>query len=47
MGLVEVMAVRQSVTEKLKAQDQMAWVRVMNNIRPCSEKIVLKEIIYR
>ena len=33
-------------TEKLKMQDQMAWVRRMNNIRACVEEIVVKKIVY-
>ena len=32
--------------EQLKAQDQMAWVRAMNNIRNRAEEIVLNELIY-
>lgn len=36
----------EGVTEELKAQDQMAWVGAMNNIRSRAEEIVLKEIIY-
>ena len=32
--------------EGLKAQDQMAWVKAMNNIRNRAEEIVLKELIY-
>ena len=45
--LVEQMKERQGVTEELKMQDQMVWVRRMNNIRACAEEIVLKEIVYR
>lgn len=44
--LVEQMAKQEGVTEQLKAQDQMLWVRRMNNIRNAAEKIVLNEIIY-
>lgn len=44
--LVRQMAERQGVTEQLKADDQMAWVGAMNNIRACTEEIVLKEIVY-
>ena len=44
--LVEQMADRESVNEKLKASDQMRWVRRMNNIRNAAEEIVLNEIIY-
>ena len=45
--LVEQMKEKQGVTEELKMQNQMAWVRGMNNIRACAEEIVLKEIVYR
>ena len=44
--LVEQMAKQEGVTEKLKAQDQMLWVRKMNNIRNAAEEIVLNEIVY-
>lgn len=37
---------KESITEELKAQDQMTWVRAMNNIRNRAEEIVLKELIY-
>lgn len=40
------MAKREGVTEQLKAQDQMLWVRKMNNIRNVAEEIVLKEAVY-
>ena len=32
--------------EALKAADQMAWVRRMNNIRNRAEEVVLNEIVY-
>ena len=44
--LVEQMAKQEGVTEQLKAQDQMLWVRRMNNIRARAEEIVREEIIY-
>lgn len=43
---VEQMAQRQGVTEQFKANDQMAWVGRMNNIRASATEIVNKEIIY-
>lgn len=45
--IVEHMKVVRGITEKLKAQDQMAWVGAVNNIRNCAEEMVLREIIYR
>ena len=44
--LVGQMADREGVNEQLKAQDQMRWVRLMNNIRNAAEELVLNEIIY-
>ena len=44
--LMEQMAEKQDVTEELKAQDQMKWVRLMNNIKASAEEIVLKNTIY-
>lgn len=44
--LVKQMAEKQGVTEELKASDQMAWVRAMNNIRACANEIVLSKLIY-
>ena len=44
--LVEQMVERESVTEQLKEQDQMLWVRRMNNIRGVAEEIVLGELVY-
>ena len=44
--LVEQMAKREGVTEQLKAQDQMLWVRRTNNIMTRAEEIVRAEIIY-
>ena len=44
--LVEQMAKQEGVTEQLKGQDQILWVRRMNNIRARAEEIVRKEIIY-
>lgn len=34
------------INELLKVQDQMAWVKAMNNIRNRTEEIVLQELIY-
>lgn len=39
------MAQAEGVTEQLKADDQMAWVQHMNNIRNRAEKIVRLELI--
>lgn len=44
--LIGEIAKREGVTERLKAEDQMAWVGAMNNIRDRVREIVLKEVIY-
>ena len=44
--LVEQMAEQWGVTEKLKMQDQMEWVRRMNNIQATAEEIAHKNIIF-
>ena len=44
--LVKHMAEREGVTEQLKAENQMAWVQKMNNIRNRATEIVNSELIY-
>ncbi len=44
--LVNQLAEKESVTEQLKAENQMLWVRKMNNIRNSAEEIVNAELIY-
>ena len=44
--IIKQMAKSQSITEALKAQNQLAWVGAMNNIRSAAEEIVLSELIY-
>lgn len=44
--LVRQMAEKQGVTEAMKADDQMAWVQRMNNIRSSAIETVNKERIY-
>ena len=45
--LTSQMAAWEGVTEALKAEDPMAWVGRMENIRSRAEEIVLQELIYR
>lgn len=40
-------AVAEGVTEKLKANDQLAWVQKMNNVRSRVNEIVNAELIYQ
>lgn len=42
--LIEQMAQAQGITEQLKAENQMAWVGAMNNIRSAAEELVLRTI---
>ena len=44
--LVTQLAEKEGTNDCLKAQDQIAWVRAMNNIHNRAEEIVLKEMIY-
>ena len=44
--LVKQMADCEDITEQLKAENQMEWVRQMNNIRIRANEIVLRELIY-
>lgn len=44
--LVKEMAEQEGVTEKLKAEDQMRWVGMMNNIRNSAAEIVNSELIF-
>ena len=44
--LVKQMADREDITDQLKAENQMEWVRQMNNIRIRANEIVLRELIY-
>ena len=40
------MAKQEGVTEAFKADDQMEWIRRMNNIHSRAEEIVLFELVY-
>ena len=43
---VTQLAEKEGINERLKSQDQLAWVSAMNSIRNRAEEIVLKELIY-
>lgn len=45
--LVEQMAERENITEKLKAENTALWIGRMNNIRACVTEIIEKEILYK
>ena len=40
------LAQQENVTEQLKAENQLEWIRRMNNIRNRAEEIILHELIY-
>ncbi len=44
--LIKDMAIKQGITEELKAKDQMAWVGAMNNIALSAEEFVLRDFVY-
>ena len=44
--LIKEMADRQSVTEKLKAENLMEWVGRMGNIQACAREVINSELIY-
>ena len=44
--LVKQLAEKENVTEKLKAENQMEWVRKMNNIRNKAMETVNTEMIF-
>ena len=44
--IMRQLAESEGVNERLKAEDQMAWVRQMNNIKARAEEIVLRELVY-
>lgn len=44
--LIKQQAKRQNVDEKLKENDQLKWVGMMNNIKNCAEEIVINELIF-
>ena len=44
--IVQSLAKRNGVTEKLKAENQMEWVRQMNACKAQAEEIVKAKLIY-
>ena len=44
--IVPTIATQEGVTEALKADDQMEWVRRMNSIRNRAEEIILREVVF-
>ena len=46
LRLVKELAEKEGVTEQLKAADQMAWVRRLNNIREQAAEVVNAELVF-
>lgn len=44
--LIPLLAKQQGVTEQLKAENQLKWVGLMNNIKAQAEEIIYAEIVY-
>ena len=44
--MIDQIKVTEGVTEELKADDPMAWVGSMNNIRTRAEELIREELIY-
>ena len=44
--LVAQLVGEEEISEQLKAQNQMAWVRAMNSIRNRAEEVINAEVIY-
>lgn len=44
--IIQQMTEAQGITETLKSNNQMAWIRKMNSIRNTVEEIIQAEIIY-
>lgn len=44
--LIKQQAKRQNVDQKLKENDQLKWVGMMNNIKNSAEEIVMNELIF-
>ena len=45
-AIISSLARSQNVDEKLKANNQMEWVMLMNNFKNSAEETVLNELIY-
>ena len=45
--IISQMKEAEGITEELKSQDQIAWVRTMNSIRNQAEEIIQNEIVLR
>lgn len=44
--LILLLAEKQGVTEKLKAENQLKWIGLMNNVKEQVEEFVLRDFVY-
>ena len=44
--LMKQFAEQENITEELKANNQLEWVKLMNNYKNTAEEIILNELIY-
>jgi len=44
--ITKAMAVKEGITEELKANDPMKWTGLMNSIRSAAEETIFEELIY-
>ena len=44
--IIKQMKQAQGVTEQLKSNDMMKWVRMVTNIYACADEIIKSELIY-
>ena len=44
--IMNQMAQKEGVTEQMKAEDMMKWVRLMNSLRSSAQEIVKAEVIF-
>lgn len=44
--IVSQMADAEGVTEKMKADDPIRWIGLMNNFRNSAEELILSELVY-
>ena len=45
--LISLLAKKQGVTEKFKAENQLKWVGLMNKIKAQAEEFVCRDIVYK
>ena len=46
-SLINSLKAKEKVDEKLKAEDSIRWVQMMNNVQNRAREIVLAEVVYR